>query len=491
MMRLWQALIILGLIISVHTKQSTNLTVFLEKVVGISSEYLVSYTIDTGAFYDTPGMNFTAPTLQYMAKQLNPVILRVGGSTADKTYYFTNTQTGNCTEKLPKDYNCFTKQNLEDLINFVENVGCKMIFGLSIGYPTYPNPNTTSWNSSNTQQFLQYIVGNDYTKYFYGFTLGNEIETHAKTPVSFQVNAFKQLQQILSNIFPSSFQPILAGPDSDCNTLRASESRFKYIQDFIAETCDFIDVYAYHSYINVNASYLVTVDGINEQHKESKRFQKAVVEYCNGSQLVYADEIAEHSHGGVDGFNNKYEDTLWYLNAFGTLAMLNQSGLMRQKLSSYKQPPDSYVLLTEIDGVQYMPLPDYWIAVMFNMLINSGKGVMNASNSIDEYLKTYGFCGIDNDGSVVVIYVNIMNESVDVYYDDGGLGGSHMDYMITSKDYALNTNEIYLNGKELVLNNNHTLPELKGNLSNDNPIQIEPYSVGFVHFIGAKSQVCL
>eukprot|EP01084_Bolivina_argentea_P028710 53327_1 len=471
--------------------QTVNITIALDKVIAVSSDYLASYTIDSGAFNKSRPLNFTSPTLQYMAKQLNPAILRVGGSSADKIYYFTDPKTGLCTEKLPKGYMCFTLQNLKDLINFVQNVGCKLIFGLSIGYPSYPDSSTKSWNSTNTKYFLNYIVNNGYGPYFYGFTLGNELETHAHTPASFQIDAFKQLHPILTDTFAANNlnMPLMAGPDSDCNTLRASDSKFKYIQDFIQDGCELMDIFAYHSYINKNATELVTLDGINEQYKESNRFQQAVEQFCpNGKQIVMSDEIAEHSHGGISGFNNRYEDTLWYLNAFGVLASLNEQSLVRQKLCSTKNPPDSYVLLTDIDGQNYMPLPDYWIAVLFNNLI--GKNVLNTTTNYD-YLKINAFCYAGNNGSVILAYVNLKNEIIDIVYNVASLGVNHMDYILTAKDNELNSADIYLNGVNLQVNNDHELPELNGNLSNSSPIQIQPYSVGLIHFVDTKSAVCL
>eukprot|EP01084_Bolivina_argentea_P028709 53325_1 len=479
---------------NVNANESANISISLDFLSGITSDYFVSFTFGTGGFTVSPPVNFTSTTFQYMAKQLNPAILRLGGTSADKVYYFTDEKTGNCDNvKLPSKYYCFTKQNLLDLVDFVKNVGCKLIFALSIGYPTYPNSETNAWNSSNAEIFINYIVNNNYGQYFYGFEIGNELSTHAHTNASFQVDAFKQLKLILKDTFGAKHLaiPFMAGPDSDGSSLRGSQSNshFKYIEEFVESACDIVDIFTYHCYTDVNSSYLLTLNGINQQYKESKKIHDIVAKYCpNGNQSIFAGEIAEHDHGGIDGYNNKYEDSIWYLNAFGALSLLNQQSLIRQKIYSYKQPPDAYVLLTDINGQKYMPLPDYWIAVLFNNLI--GKNVLNTTTNYD-YLKINAFCYAGNNGSVILAYVNLKNEIIDIVYNVASLGVNHMDYILTAKDNELNSADIYLNGVNLQVNNDHELPELNGNLSNSSPIQIQPYSVGLIHFVDTKSAMCL
>ncbi len=116
-----------------NANESANISILLNEIATITSDYFVSFAEGTGGFMSSPPVNYTSTTFQYMAKQLNPAIFRLGGSSADKVYYFTDEKTGTCDNvNLPKNYYCFTKQNLLHLVDFVKNVGCKLIFALSI-----------------------------------------------------------------------------------------------------------------------------------------------------------------------------------------------------------------------------------------------------------------------------------------------------------------------------------------------------------------------
>lgn len=149
----------------------------------------------------------------------------------------------------------------------------------------------------------------------------------------------------------------------------------------------------------------------------------------------------------------------------------------------------NYALLNTLD---YTPLPDYWIAVLFNRLM--GARVLNATASEPD-LRVYAHCYAGEqgkaDGSVVLAFVSIRANAYEIGFDDTKLGKSHMDFFITSKGNELDTTDVLLNGQALAMSTDNKLPALDGKLSTSNPVQIEPYSVGFIHFVDASVPVCL
>eukprot|EP01084_Bolivina_argentea_P055256 101310_1 len=340
-----------------NAQESVTVTILDDKIIHTTQDFYVSYTLDISNFFQSTPVNLSSTQLQYMGQQLSPSVLRIGGGQADKTYYFTNEQTGEC-DKVPSGYHCFTKKDLQMLMNYVSSTKAKLVFGLSIGYPEYPDKNTKSWNSSNTETFLNYIVNNGYGSNFYAFELGNEVNKDVEP--SFQVDAFKQLKTILQQIYGAKSLPLplMFGPDPHSYTLRASSQDWQWVEDFIKDACDVVDAFTYHCYVNENKTALLTESGINEQHKESLRFSNAVTSNCaNGKQKIYAGEIAEHNNGGTNGLTNRYEDVIWYLDALGTIALLGQDGFFRQQIWGMQYHPD-YSLLNTLN---YTPLPDYWI----------------------------------------------------------------------------------------------------------------------------------
>eukprot|EP01084_Bolivina_argentea_P007724 14498_1 len=91
--------------------QDVTVGILFNNYAALSTDYFVSYTLDIANWFEPTNFStvLRSETFQYMAKQLNPAILRIGGSAADKTYYFTDDTTGKCSN-VPSGYNCFTKK---------------------------------------------------------------------------------------------------------------------------------------------------------------------------------------------------------------------------------------------------------------------------------------------------------------------------------------------------------------------------------------------
>eukprot|EP01084_Bolivina_argentea_P255588 429948_1 len=278
-------------IITAHSSsqdESVQITIDTKNSVSTAKDYFVSYTLDTSDFYQTPPMNLTNKNFQYMAKQLSPAVLRVGGGACDKTFYFNDIKTGQC-NNIPHTYHCFTKHIFDNLMSFINGSNAKLVFCISLQEPY----NISSWNSTNAEFFLNYIVNNGYSDKFYGFELGNEVN-HANTVgPQWQVNAFKKLKKILNNL--NYTKPLIFGPD-------ASGGPGDYDNTFIKSICNenIIDMFTYHCYVGVNATGLLTLNGINEQYSRSVKFNKAVAANCPKWKMnnIIAGEIGEHDDGG-------------------------------------------------------------------------------------------------------------------------------------------------------------------------------------------------
>ena len=233
------------------------------EVINVTSKRYVSFTIDASQVTDGR-YNFSNTQMRYLMKQLSPAVLRVGGTQADYTYYEVGDENP-C--KLPSsDYHCLSMSRLSEMVDMAKDVGAYLIYGLSIGYPEYPDMSTSAWNGSNTRQMLQYL--HDSKKYttedIYGFELGNEVNKDVLP--SFQSRALYSLQSILEDVYAwnassSSFQ--LWGPDPHSYTLRENAHDFDWIIEFIESTCDILHAITYHSYVNQNQSQIFTLNGLS------------------------------------------------------------------------------------------------------------------------------------------------------------------------------------------------------------------------------------
>ena len=472
------------------------------KIINTTDERYVSFTIDTSQLTHTnPAQDFALNNSQviYLASQLRPSILRVGGTQGDYTYY----EVGNenpC--KLPSQggYHCYTMQQFKDLVTFAKNVDASLVFGLSLGYPTYPTKNSKEWNYTNTQQFIQYI--HNTLKYdnsdIYGFELGNEVSNGDPfTEPTFQANALKKLDSIIKDIYGKN-EFVLFGPDQHSPALRESyDAGFGYIPEYVSDTCEILTGLTYHCYINQNATQLLTPNGLNEQYRESSR----VSNIFNNKSLcgsntdgfnrvkshVIAGEIAEHNQGGLSGVSNTYYDGIWYLDALGTLASLGHFAFFRQTFAI-----SEYGLL----NAGYHPNCDYFNAYLFNNIMSSK--VISIKSNNDNF-RIYSHCVNKNINGISIIkngvgmvYINLEKNSVSLNYDTNVLGNDVYLYALTPNDTnaGLQSKSMNLNGKTIKLNNDGKLPELIGKKVSSNDINIPSQSYGFIVFTDTMIDVC-
>mmetsp|Transcript_67853 Transcript_67853/g.107674 ORF Transcript_67853/g.107674 Transcript_67853/m.107674 type:complete len:496 (+) Transcript_67853:33-1520(+) len=483
--------LLLSTAIACHAVRASSITV-ANQIINTTDERFVSFTIDSSKFVDgsNPSVNLSDPQLLYLAQQLAPSYLRVGGTASDYTYY----QVGDedpC--HLPSSsYHCLPMPVMQQIIDFAVNVGAKLIFGLSMGYPTYPDDNTTVWNSSNTRQFLQYLKGKGYdNSKLYGFELGNEMNNDPFPTPTVQSNAFKSLKQIVDDIWGNSNNIQLLGPDPHSYILRESDAKFDYIPEFVEETCSVLDGVTYHSYVNVNQSALLTPNGLNEQYRESVRvsdiwndayFKNASAHCRDLVHRIFAGEIAEHNTGGVPNVTNTFYDGFWYLDALGTISDLGHAGFFRQQLAK-----SEYGLL----DYNYNPNCDYFTAYLFNQLM-SNKVVRVKSD--DENLRVYAHCSRNSTtNGVSLAYINLNEKETEIQYDATVVGKANVFlYALTPGDNSqgLQSDTMALNGKVLKLENGK-LPSMNGEqISNGVAIKVQGYSYGFVSFESTTLSVC-
>ena len=514
-------------VVSGHNINATNVVMvsLSNKIINQTSEAFVSFNMDYGEIW-TNTTNLSSNTqLQYLASQYSPSYLRIGGTSGDFAYY----QVGDedpC--KLPpeyhgidgdRNYTCLSKQKIHDLISFVHKINTSLIFSLSIGYPIYPNISTLKWNFTNTKQLLQYL--HDESHYDWndiaGFQLGNEINFGDPFwNASFQINAFRELNNILISIWGNNHQFKLFGPDPHSGTVRnySNHSTFQYLTEFYNGTCDILHGASYHVYIDQNASAMLTPQGLNVQYIESSRVNNAFYDYnytnnniqCMNrlSKNIYATEFSPTTYmtQQYQNVTNRFWNGFWYLDALGTVAKLGQKGAWRWVL--YSHCTDENENLLDCD---YKPNPDYYTGLLFKYLMS-----MNVLQieSDDEYLRVYAHCTSQrvnqriynlNGKNLTLInpvsmsYINLNNNGNDTQISMSNLNelihGKVIVFILTADN--LESKIMKLNGNELNLDSNGKLPELEGEIIDINQtslLSLPINSYGFVLFTQTSASNC-
>jgi hypothetical protein len=122
-----------------------------------------------------------------------PGLLRFGGTGNDYlTYAFGNTTCGSSP--------CLNQSWFDNLMNFANDAGAPVVFGLSIKPRTSGGNGGSVWDPTNARQLLQYAIQAGYT--FYGFELGNE-QNDAYHPEQ-EATDFAILQELLVSLWPSA-----------------------------------------------------------------------------------------------------------------------------------------------------------------------------------------------------------------------------------------------------------------------------------------------
>eukprot|EP01084_Bolivina_argentea_P187145 322428_1 len=480
-----EALFVLLSLCSVTSMKNVSLTISNTIANKTGLEFL-SYTVDFSQIIHSNDIDLSNSQLQYLASQLSPSWLRVGGTSADYTYYEVRDE--NPCHLPSSSYHCLSMKQMKEIIDFGHAAQSKLIFGLSAGYPKYPDSNSKAWNYSNTEQFLQYLHSQNYTNNdIYGFQLGNEL--NADVSPSWQSNAFHKLHSMLNDIFGTNHGFTLHGPDPHSDAIKKS-NEFQWIIDFVQSTCDVLHGISYHCKVTENSTYQLTPNGLEEQYKESLTMTDLVAK-ANCSSLIHniwPSEIAEQD-GGIDGYTNAYFDGFWYLNALGSVSSLGQIVFARQTLGHMED--------ALLEDQTYIPYPDYYIAVLYNRLMSNV--VLNTESNHD-HVQVYAQCvgnkvdvNIVNNG-VCLAYVNVYDNGVGTIvlnYDMNQLGkGDVYLYALQPDGNSLNSKKVKLNGNVLQLNHGK-LPSMNGEKVNNNgTLSLPPYSYGFVVFTDTDVSVC-
>lgn len=453
-----------------------------DKALGSVPEDFLSYTIDSSSAFakkkDSPDRKVLDDSVAALAAELSPAIVRVGGTQSDFNWYYLGSE--HC-DSLPdigpphkgNRSRCVTANELDDVANWATKAKAKLTLGLSIGYPkgkvAESGGSLVPWDPSNAYSVLDYFKSKGLPLQF--VEVGNEVnEQSVKKDASFQISAAKTMAKHLSQ----DGKVQLLGPDTHSPTLRATEEFFKYAEDYISQTCaeKTVAAYTYHSYID--RFDVLTVEGLDEQHKESSRFVDAVKRLCPSNPRVIAGEIGLHNGGGAAGTTDTFKSTFWYLDALGATATMLHESFFRQTLLAKENG------ILDMDGT---PRADYWAAVLHKRLM--GTTVLDVKSS-SPLLRLYAHCSKAGSGDMTMMFININNATSQLSLS-GLKPKAVQSYVLTGE---LSSPSVQLNGKQPGLSGGQ-LPTLDGQSEADpNLVTLPGPSVGFLLVSGAQAAAC-
>eukprot|EP01087_Luapelamoeba_hula_P008574 TRINITY_DN2153_c0_g1_i1.p1 TRINITY_DN2153_c0_g1~~TRINITY_DN2153_c0_g1_i1.p1 ORF type:complete len:505 (-),score=73.43 TRINITY_DN2153_c0_g1_i1:23-1537(-) len=434
--------------------------------------------INAGLF----NIDLSSPRLRYLARQLTPAHLRIGGTLGDTIVYKIPNKTHvPCVEGRT----CLNMTRWGEIVDFARAVGVRVAFGLNERY-SKGLPGT--WDPSNARDFLTYIRDNKQDDIIFGFELGNELDLQITGPVfpgGVCARDFHTLRGILNDLWPNAdTRPKLIGPDC--------VPKEPFVTDFLVGAGSIIDVLTWHLYISAGAdpelpAKLMEPKWLDRSRTEIAPWHGYRNKYAPQAQL-WLGETGPAYNSGQNLTTNRFEDGFWFINQLGVGSVLEHFVQCRQVLVG-----GNYALL---GSNTFVPNPDYWTYLMFKRVVGT-RALLLKGGFPD--LISYGYCArrYPATGGVALTFGNLnatKNYTVALKLPEGSKGSvvPRVEYHLSAPG-GLHSSLVYLNAKRpLVLDSNGLLPELTGQSVTDpkQPIVVEPHTLVFVEFPNAQLHLC-
>lgn len=479
-------------------------------------------------------VDLTHPILIQAAGLLSPAFWRIGGTPADSTLYqmggFRCPKQGacsaaveaacnvsskdkdgcmecarkhgidvlpTCTPKIIKNtcedkpddssFYCLTEQRWLQVLDFADNAGLSIVFGLNYaGHLNLTNP-VSKWDSSNARALLQLTAATEKAKgrqIVHGWELGNELNIggdvsdpdaqgqreHNTTRYG---AAFDELAALISSVYTAAGAvslPDVIGPDVSwihdpdevwldgvlisMKRAPAAVSVHHYPAGKVGGNDSLIRSPAFLQDTKTNLSTIA-------QH-----IRQTMRQY---TQPVWWGEGAFDFHSGHEGVTNAYEDCLFSAVMYGTLPSVGVQVWARSTLFG-----GYYELLDHQQG--FRPNPSFWVAKLWKLLSGEGatpvgKGGERSGSS----LYVWDFAS-NADGRPWRLVVNL-GPSATTVAPSATAGTEHAElWLLTSKD-GLHSRNVYLNGSAEPLELGNRLKSIALEASS---VTMPPYSIAFI-----------
>ena len=523
---------------------TTQTTIQINQLQSIhtTDEKFASFTIDASQWRK---MNLSSTKLRFLAKQLQPSVLRVGGTQEDyDIYQFGSFANFNCKDVLSPmtTYRCKTINQTQwrSLVNFANTINASLVYGLNdlFGRPTKTKPETKQCNDncpprnmSNVEAFLKWNIKNMPLDTVHGWELGNELNSYfnSNKGAKEQSKDLRTLRSLVDDLYnETEYKPLIIGPDTH-SSAEFSKIGLEWLNTFSQasftdnnhnhrnnnhhnndnDKSNAIDILTFHMYSmgngpkldpnNLNASFL-NAAALDKSGAGARAVSNVVKKYSK-STAIWAGETASANNGGQTGITDTFCNGFWYLDQLGSHAAAGVDVVCRQTLEN----SGGYPLIENLD-----PLPDYWLIVLWKQIM--GIKVLNVTSIDNVKLRAYAHCSAatatansnnGNNGSISIAWLNIGDKSITLDLPEMNKDGAILWILQPGKKMngmhnPLQSQEMKLNGIVLDLKSqtkndsfNYSLPNLNGiKIKSGQNIVVPSASYGFLTFPNAKAKAC-
>ncbi|KAE7997651.1 hypothetical protein FH972_002266 [Carpinus fangiana] len=438
-------------------------------------------------------------------KSFSPLKLRLGGSLQDKVIYDTEEDQHPCipfakntSELFGFTQGCLPMNRWDELNNFFEKSGAKIIFGLNALYGRSIRSDGSAigaWDYTNAESLIRYTVRNNHT--IHGWELGNELSGNGVgTRVAADQYALDtiSLQRIVQNIYKEiEPKPLIIAPGGffDAN----------WFKEFLDKATTSLDVITHHIYNlgpGVDQHLVEKILDPSYLDGEADTFRRLhnIIRTSATSATAWVGEAGGAYNSGHNLVTNAFVFSFWYLDQLGMAAAYDTKTYCRQSFIG-----GNYGLL---NTTTFQPNPDYYSALLWHRLM--GRKVLSTSFSGTKKIRAYTHCAKHSKG-ITILLINLDNSTTiqaKVGFNSSWSFGhkrnifqllqvyEREEYHLTAKDGNLHSQKVVLNGNILTVNSSGEIPPLEPLYANSsNPIKVDPFSIVFVHIPDLLLPACM
>lgn len=346
----------------------------------IAPDYL-GLSFETNSITDSTYFNTSSAPFIQLIKNLGTGIFRIGGNSADKTFWANRSRT----TAMPID--SIATSDIDRFSKFIKAIQWKVIFGLNCG---------GNFNPAVAASEVAY-VSNSLPGMMQSFEVGNESDIYPRNGFrasSYTINDFntewEQYYQAIKNAVPAA---------------SFSGGAFAYnqtwLKSFVVQKSSKINLATIHFYqAGPGTDPSININTLLSQHADSSidKFGNAIKEIATNVQLPY--RVAECNSiygGGKSDVSNTFAATLWAIDYMFRLAYTGCQGI-----NFHGGNNGPYTPIGKANGL-FFAKPEYYSMLFFK---DAAKGNLLSYTLQSNGLNITAYASKTSDGTTYITIIN-------------------------------------------------------------------------------------
>lgn len=421
-----------------------------------------------------PEINLYDEKIRTLAKAFGPVIIRISGSWATRTYYDLDNHTNGV---VPEGFEfVLTKEQWQGALDFVKAVNGQILVSVANCTGVHEN-GIGAWTPDQAKVLWDYTKAQGMSIDYAEFMNEPNMLQGMMLPEGYSVEDFGRDHDLFAAWLKENHpETKLVGPcsaDSPRGAVAGGFGALLLHTDDLLGACKIMpDIFSYHSYNGISergqmfgqhySPDVITTSEYLNVTMEALEYHRTIRDKFTPGAPMWVTESADAACGG-NTWAPTFVESLRYVNELALFNQRTDGIIFHNTLAS-----SAYGLL---EAETHNPRPQYWAALLYSKL--AGTTVYDTHEPLEE--GAHVFAHNRKDGKAGVCYIVINNSRTDVTTVKVPACEK---YVLTSD--ALRSLDIQLNGTVLKMVDDVTLPDLKGEKTEAGKIELPPVSVTFL-----------